>query len=117
VNCLKEGSLTMEVDVSSIAPQTGAISYKVSYDGCSQDGANQFDGSLTMTFTVTGTATSAEIAINMKGKIEISGDIDDYLDADTTQTTSVMTTSATSGTVSVRLAGTIETSEHRYTLG
>jgi hypothetical protein len=67
-----------------------------------------------MTMTVTGTANSAELAINMKGKIEISGDIEDFLDADVTQTTSITLTSATSGTVSVRLDGTIETSGHRY---
>jgi spore coat protein U-like protein len=114
VSCLKEGSLKMELDVSSGAPQTGSFSYKVSYDGCSQDGANTYDGSLTMTMTVTGTANSAELAIHMKGKIEISGDIEDFLDADVTQTTSITLTSATSGTVSVRLDGTIETSGHRY---
>ncbi len=114
VDCLKEGSLTMAVDVSSGAPQTGSVRYKVTYDGCSQDGANTYDGSLTMTMTVTGTANSAELAINMKGKIEISGDIEDFLDADVTQTTSIMTPSATSGSATLRLDGTIKTSEHLY---
>lgn len=113
VSCREDGSVTMEVDLLS-APQTGSFKYKVSYDDCSQDGDNTFNGSLTMTMTVTGTATSAEIAMTMKGTLEISGDIDDSLEADITQTTSVMTPSATSGSVTVRLDGTIKTSEHLY---
>jgi hypothetical protein len=114
VNCASGGSVKVAVDISSVGNQSGVIKYNVEYKSCNQDGVNEFDGSMAMSLSLSGTATTAELALHLKGKIEISGDIKDFLDADITETIAIAATSATSGTVTVKLNVTIKTSENSY---
>lgn len=115
VDCAKGGSVKLKLDLTSTGNQSGGFKYKVSYDKCSQDGINSFKGDMTIEYSFAGTGTSLDLAMRMKGKIEISGDVDDFIDADVTETISLAATSATSGTVTVKLNGSIKTSEGSYT--
>ncbi len=115
VDCLKGGSVKLKVDLSSIDQNSGKFKYEIEYKGCSQDGINEFDGKMSMEFSVvTDGTTSASISMRLKGKIEISGEIDDFIDADVTETIDVTATGANSGTVTVKINGTIKTSEGSY---
>lgn len=117
VNCAQGGSVKMKLDLTSITDgsgSTGSLKYELEYKNCNEDGANEFDGKVKMELSIAGTGTSLELALKLKGKIEISGEIDDYIEADVTETISVAATSATSGTVTIVLNGTIKTSEGSY---
>jgi hypothetical protein len=114
VDCAKGGSVNLKLDLTA-GNQTGAIKYATEYKDCNQDGVNSFDGTMTLEMTITGALNSVEFAMHMKGKIEISGDIEDYIDADITQTISASAATATSGNVTFKLDGTIKTSENSYT--
>jgi hypothetical protein len=114
VDCTHGGKAELKLDVTG-GTQTGAVKFEVKYNKCNEDGANTFNGSMQMELSIIGSGTSAELALKLKGKIEISGEIDDYLDADVTETISIAATSATSGTVTIKLNGTIKTSENSYT--
>jgi hypothetical protein len=94
---------------------SGSFTYKLTYNNCNQDGANTYNGTLDMTYTFSGSPTSAEVAMAMKGRIDISGEISDYVDANITLTVSATATSATSGSVTIRTNGSIRTSAESYT--
>jgi len=114
VDCAHGGSVKLKLDLTSTGSQAGSFKYDVEYKDCNEDGVNEFKGKMTMEFSFAGTSTTADIALRLKGKVEISGEIDDFIDADVTETISIAATSATSGTVSVKLNGTIKTSEGSY---
>jgi len=114
VDCAHGGSVKLKLDLTSTGTQAGSFKYDLEYKDCNEDGVNEFKGTMTMEFSFAGTSGSLEMALRLKGKIEISGDIDDFIDADVTETISVAATSATSGSVTVKLNGTIKTSEGSY---
>jgi hypothetical protein len=64
---------------------------------------------------VAGNATGASLAIGLKGKLTIDGDINDFIDADVTLTMALTATSAHSGSVSIETNGTIKTTDNSYT--
>jgi hypothetical protein len=113
VDCANGGKAELKVDLTG-GSQAGTLKYEVKYDSCNEDGVNEFNGSMKMELSIVGTGTSADIALKLKGKIEISGDIDDFIDMDVTETISLTATGANSGTVTVKLNGTINTSEGNY---
>ena len=116
VDCAQGGSVKLKLDLTSIDQNSGSFKYELEYNGCNEDGANEFDGKMTMEFKfVTDGATTAKVDLKLKGKIEISGEINDYLDADVTETIDVAATGANSGSVTVKLNGTIKTSTESYT--
>jgi|GEM_PF-1248459 len=116
VACSQGGAVKLKLDLSSAGTgsQTGSFKYDLEYKDCNEDGVNKFKGKMTMEFIFAGTETSIDLSLRLKGKIEISGDIDDFIEADVTETFSASATSATSGTVSIKLNGTIKTSEGSY---
>jgi hypothetical protein len=115
VDCASKGSVKLKLDLTSSGTQSGSLKYEVEYKDCNQDGVNSFDGKMTMEMTISGSATSLEMALKLKGKINLSGDISDYVDADITETLSATATSATSGSVTVKLNCSIKTSSSSYT--
>ena len=114
VDCASKGSVKLKLDLTS-GNQSGSLKYEVEYNDCNQDGVNSFDGKMTMEMTISGSLSSLEMALKLKGKINLSGDISDYVDADITETLSATATSATSGSVTVKLNGSIKTSSSSYT--
>jgi uncharacterized beta-barrel protein YwiB (DUF1934 family) len=115
VNCAEGGSVKLKLDLTSIDQNSGSFKYELEYNGCNEDGVNEFDGKMTMEFKfATDGTTTAKVELKLKGKIEISGEIDDFIDADVTETIDVAATGANSGSVTVKLNGTIKTSEESY---
>jgi hypothetical protein len=116
VDCSQGGSVKLKLDITSIGQTSGNFKYDLEYDDCSEDGVNEFNGEMSMEFSIaTDGTTSASIAMRLKGKIEISGEIDDFIDADVTETIDVASTGANSGSVTVKINGSIKTSEGSHT--
>jgi len=115
VDCAQGGSVKLKLDLSAIDQTSGSFKYELEYNGCNEDGVNEFDGKMKMEFKFASSTTSASVELKLKGKIEISGEINDYLDADVTETIDVAATGANSGSVTVKLNGTIKTSTESYT--
>ncbi len=111
VDCAKSGSVKLTLDLTSTGNQSGAFTYKASYNKCNQDGANSYDGDVTIDFNFAGLS----LATHFKGKVDISGDISDSIDADVTETFAITSISATSGAVSITVNGSIKTSSGSYT--
>jgi hypothetical protein len=115
VKCSQGGSATLTIDEDNLfADDTQvALAFDVSYDGCSEDGKNELDGKMTIGMYVsTDGHSSAEIAMGFKGRLEISGEIDDFVEADVVQYIGV---NGTSNQVTIIVDGTIETSTEKYT--
>lgn len=115
VACTHGGSATMELDMDSLTSTETEfeLAFNIEYDGCNEDGKNELDGEMTMKFLASmPTSESFEFGVHMKGQIDISGEVDDYLDADITQYVGI---NGTSGQISVKLKGTIETRSGEYT--
>lgn len=115
VDCSQGGSVSLGLDITSIGGSSGSFKYNLEYDDCSEDGVNEFNGEMSMEFSVATGTNSASVAMRFKGKIEISGEIDDFIDVDVTETISVDALGASSGSVSVKIDGSIKTSEGNYT--
>ncbi|MBN1209859.1 MAG: hypothetical protein JXB05_33725 [Myxococcaceae bacterium] len=118
VDCAHSGSVALKLDLTSvIVDGTGEVKFKseVDYKGCNEDGANEFNGKMTMEFKLSALGSAATIELKLKGKIEISGEIEDFLDADVTQIISAAATSQTTGSATITITGTIKTSESTYT--
>ena len=111
----KSGSATLDFDVSDPDAASGFLVYNVKYDNFSDDGKNFYSGNMEMKFKFDFTQTSGSMTLTLKGKINISGEISDFIDADVTQTVSFTALSEQSGTVSVTLNGRISTSTETHT--
>lgn len=121
VDCAKGGkvSLSFDFDESAGYANGGELAYTLDYDDCSQDGRNSFDGSLlnTMVTDVDAGGESFSMAMKLEGKLDISGEVDDFVEADITQSMDfdLADVETGAGTVVVRLTGTIKTSTATYT--
>ncbi|MFL5346974.1 MAG: hypothetical protein ACJ8AT_19495 [Hyalangium sp.] len=114
-DCAKGGSVKLKLDLTSTGSQDGSVKYKADYNNCNQDGINSYDGSMEIEFKIAGTATSLEMSLRLKGKVDISGTISDSIDADVTETFAATATSATAGMVTIKVDGSIKTSSASYT--
>ena len=121
VDCAKGGKVSMSFDFDESADYSngGELAYTLDYDGCSQDGRNSFDGTLLSSIVTDVDAgnESFSMATKLKGKLDISGEVDDFVEADITQSMDFDLSDVQSGTgtVVVRLFGTIKTSTATYT--
>lgn len=115
----KSGSATLSFDISDTDATAGYVAYNVKYDNYSDDGKNFYSGEMKMRIDfdvqLTGNSASGGISITMKGKINISGEISDFLDADVTETVSFTALESQAGSVSVTLNGRITTSTETHT--
>lgn len=114
VSCTHGGSATMSVDTDSTTATDTSVSivFNIEYDSCNEDGKNELDGDMQMSFLLSTTADSFEFGLKMKGEIDINGEVDDTLVADVTE---YIGFNGTSGQVTVKLNGTIETDTEKYT--
>ncbi len=115
--CAKSGKASLVFD-GSRTPSDGSIAYTINYDACSEDGKNEYNGSMTTSLKInlfeSGYA-GGSFVIGMKGKLEIDGEINDSIDADVKLKMSFVATSASSGSVSLVLDGYIKTESGNYT--
>lgn len=113
VSCPRGGNVAIRLDVTS--GTTTSLTYDLVYDGCNYDGRTSMRGTMHMTMDLTSGGTTAAIALHLQGRIELSGEISDFVDANVTETVTMTDLSSPSGTVTVTLDGTISTSSGTYT--
>ncbi len=116
----KSGSATVTFEASdNTDPNNFAFTMTVSYDGYSDDDETFFNGSMKITMSIksstVGTTTTASIDFAMKGRMEMSGKISDFVEADVVMSMSASASESSAGTVSVKMNGTVSTSEDSYT--
>ncbi|MHB8878957.1 MAG: hypothetical protein ACYC8T_35090 [Myxococcaceae bacterium] len=106
------GTATVVFDVS--VAQSGAaggvtVRRNIKFVDFSDDGKTRYNGSLVVDLVVQSTGTSALVKYAAKGRVDLSGEVSDFLDADVTLEVSTSALSASSGTAGVKLAGTVTT--------
>lgn len=130
IPCPNGGSATVKDLTFNLLDQSGDTSFTLAYNQCSSltwdnpettnvetdkvvlDGEMKF----TQNFSVnTNTNPSGSIAQTLKGKVNYGGVFSDFIDADVTQSVDFSALSATSGTVTLTLNGTLKTSTQTYT--
>lgn len=119
-DCREGGRAKVKYDLESFMQQGSstdvAFAFDVIFENCSDDGATTMNGTLTTGYTVSASGTfGAEVALTMKGRVNFSGAVSDFVDADVVQHISIEQHGTSSGSVSVRLSGTITTSSGTYT--
>jgi hypothetical protein len=90
------------------------LSYALAYDGCNYDGHTSLRGTLTMSFEVVSTSTSVALALHLKGRVDFSGEISDFIDVDVTETVTETDLTAPAASVSLVLSGSIGDSSGTY---
>lgn len=94
-------------------------SFTIKYSNCgaakSSAGVAIYNGSFTVTQAVVTSASGASVDQTFKGRIEVLGAFTDFIEADVKQSVSVTGLSSSSGAVSMKLVGTIKTSEGTHT--
>jgi len=118
VACTHGGSVKLSLDLSSFDStdtDSASFGFDLEYDDCNEDGVNEYDGKMKMLFDFAGTPDSAFMSLRFKGKININGEIDDHLEVDITQSVSLVDMGAATGSVTVKLKGTIKTSQETHT--
>jgi len=110
-SCPHGGTLDLKVNLDAANPT--AVTYDLTYDGCSFDGHTSQKGTLHMTYEVV-TGTTVQVALHLNGHLEYWGDVADHLDVDVTETVNQTDLTAPSTTVSVTLAGTISDTSGTY---
>lgn len=114
--CAQSGKVTLRIDFNVLLqnqnqPGSAKLNYEVEFDDCLEEGVNKLDGKLAVELS----AAIGEVSLKFKGKVHIDGEVDDYIDADVTLLVSATGLDQSSGSVTLKLTGTIETSEATYT--
>lgn len=115
VSCPRGGKLTFHLVVDGTST-SGGVQFELRYDGCNTNGRTSMTGALTTTFTTVVNGSSVSTALQLKGRVNFSGDISDFIDVNITETMDVTELSASQGvSVSLVLNGSIQTSSATYT--
>lgn len=112
-SCDKGGNATLKLNITG-GGTSGEFSYNVTYNNCSEDGANRYNGSMTTTFAASGSGTSATFTYTMNGRLTISGEIDDFVEANNVRLSMGIFGSGTGATVSMSINGSIRTSTETH---
>jgi hypothetical protein len=119
--CSQGGSATLALDVDETVTDPEAmfsLTYDITYNDCNEDGKNSYDG--TMRTTMNGYASSDgnmanfSMSYTMKGRLDISGEVSDFVSADVTMTMSATASSTHTGSVAITIDGSISTSSENY---
>jgi hypothetical protein len=117
VDCPLEGSATLSdfsFSEEGVSDSAGETQFVVTYRTCgikTDNGTARFDGALTFNQSATVAPLGSTISQRMKGKITISGAVDDFLDADILQVVDVSSLDAKGEAVTVILQGALTTTE------
>jgi predicted heme/steroid binding protein len=117
LDCAKKGTATLkDLRVAlaleeGVAMQTG---FNLAFGGCSHDGKTFRDGTLAVTKQLRVDENGMRVRLTLKGRVNYSGEIGDFVDVDVTQELNATLLTATSGNVRVTLDGTVENSTGTY---
>lgn len=125
VSCSKGGTATMNITGMELGDGL-SFSFEMTFDECTepmwddpeteeveQEEVTQ-DGTLTMTMLASGTETGSEVSMQMKGRLELTGAVRDFVEMDVTQTMRMSFTDTSLSMTSV-INGSITTSEGTHT--
>jgi len=121
VSGTKSGTATLSVDVLGNIGSlpSGAVAFNVKYDNFSDDGKVFYNGTLKLAvgfdFDTTDDSASGNVSMKFKGKLDISGEISDFLEADVTETVSFAVLAQSGASVSIVLDGSIKTATETHT--
>lgn len=87
----------------------------IQYVDYSEDGKNRFNGTMTDTVVVSAASGTGEVLLTSKGRVQITGEVTDFLDANATLKVGGAEISATTGDVSMNIRGTLTTSSGTHT--
>jgi hypothetical protein len=113
----KGGSAKVSLDVTTDSidnPQNVGVKKSVDYADFSDDGKTKYNGSLGFTLLVATDGSSTSVKYAIKGRIVLSGEIDDTLDIDTTLDVAASVYDSNATSASVKLNGTISTRSGKY---
>ena len=118
-SCAKEGKVTLkissvEVDLSDTAATT-LFNMSMVYDNCTHDGKSRMTGTLATSLITTTAAAGASVVMGMKGKVTLTGEVEDFLDMDINQSMEASSLEASSGKVGIYMQGKVTTSSGTYT--
>jgi hypothetical protein len=113
--CTKGGKASLTLDAVNLG-QNGALNYSVSYDDCSEDGRNEYNGTVasSLRFALHENFSGFSFITTMKGKLTIEGEVSDFIEMDTTLTMAIGATSTTAGNVKLLVDGKVTTSQGAY---
>lgn len=125
VDCTHGG--TAEAAINFTGTQDLAnLSFTMKFNGCTEpvyddpetEAVEQedvtYNGQITLTMDMSGIANGAALKMTYKGRIDLSGAISDYVDADI-QYTFTATSTATGGVATYTINGSVKTSSETYT--
>ncbi len=99
-----------------IGPPTGVHqSLDLQLTNCSQDGNAALSGTVHVAQDVVMNTGSTDVAQTLTGRVDISGDIADFVDMNITQNVSLSEMTATTGQVNIVFDGTVTNSSGTYT--
>ena len=101
----------------SVTSGNVAVRRSITYVDFTEDGKTFYNGTLAVDVLVKTSATSAVVKYAAKGKVTLSGAVNDFLEADVAIEVDSTSLSSTSGSASVKLAGKVTTSTGAYQYG
>lgn len=113
VSCPQGGNVTLRYRVDTTGGATG-LTYDLIYDNCNYNGRTSMRGTMSMTMVVNTGQTYVTVGLNLKGRVEFSGEISDFVETDITETVGQTELGSPTGTVSITLNGWIKTSSGTY---
>jgi len=118
VNCPKSGKATIKYQVDTTGGSgsgSAALQFRLTYDNCSYTGETAMSGAMDVSMSAEAIGMSFAMNISMKGKINFTGEVNDFVDVDVVQTVDASKLSSADGaSVSIKLRGTITTSTQPY---
>jgi hypothetical protein len=111
------GKAFVRLDVSTDSIDAAAnvqVRKNIEFQDFSDDGKTRYNGSLKADLLVSTDGTSATVKYAVKGRITLSGAVDDVLDIDTTIDVAASDYQSGTGSASVKLKGTIGTRSGLY---
>jgi hypothetical protein len=95
-----------------------SLTYDITYNDCNEDGKNAYDGTMRTVMngyaSYDGGVANVSMTYKLKGRLDISGEVSDFVNADVTMTMNATASSAHSGSVDITINGSIATSSDRY---
>lgn len=118
-NCPEGGTAKVTGAGISIGGGNVGTNFTLEYSGCglakSDVGVAIYNGKLTFGQNIATTGTTVDLAQTFKGKVLVQGAFDDFLDVDVRQEISAGDLGTTGVGVSMKLVGSITTSESSFT--
>jgi hypothetical protein len=112
VSCPKGGNFRYVLNTSGTGNE---VAFNLVYDGCSFNGRTSMRGTMTMSMVVVESSQGATLGLNLRGRVDFSGEISDFVESDVTQTVSINDLGTPTQSVSIILDGWIRTSSGTYT--